>query len=157
MQCECKFDTFAQRQKHIIRRHVAKREYACNQCERKFKSAPEVRSHIRHKHCVDKMFACTKCMKSFATDQIRRAHTRNTHPSVVNLYECDQCKHTFKQKYGLIQHQRTQHLLEKPFKCGVCEKAFATRGVCQKHELRVHARKKGHFDIVLNSVFMNKC
>ncbi|GBN10929.1 Zinc finger protein 33A [Araneus ventricosus] len=52
----------------------------------------------------------------------------------INLYKCNVCKKSFRQKCDLQRHALT-HTGEKPFKCDVCGNSFRQKSALQRHAL----------------------
>ena len=47
---------------------------------------------------------------------------------------CSECGKNFIVKLALIQHIRSQHTGEKPYKCSICGKCFTMKGALQVHK-----------------------
>ena len=56
-------------------------------------------------------------------------------PIVAKMIACPDCGQTYRHKYGLKVHRAT-HTGQLPFKCDICEKAFALKSQLKRHEKR---------------------
>ena len=108
------------------------RSYKCQVCKRTFAGLDNFGQH-RKRH-LGKISSCDLCQKEFLCADDMRKHKKDVH--YKRRYECPICHKMVARR---VCHMRT-HLGERPFKCDVCNRAFAVA-----RSLKLHILKK-HFD-----------
>ncbi|GBN32091.1 Zinc finger protein 782 [Araneus ventricosus] len=109
-------------------------------------------SHLKIIHKGINLYKCNVCEKSFRQKRDLQRHAL-THTG-KKPFKCDVCGKSFTQKGNLQMHALT-HTGEKPFKCDVCGKSFARKGNLQTHAL-THTVNKLHECIVCGKKFSDK-
>ncbi|XP_019931546.3 zinc finger protein Xfin [Aedes albopictus] len=89
---------------------------------------------------------CDICFKTFKLGKTMRAHKKSAHG--INALVCPICERPFAQRNLLQRHIESHQSVEermqrvknnaRPFKCDVCEKAFARKGRLGEHQKKVH-------------------
>ncbi|XP_054167599.1 uncharacterized protein LOC128964968 [Oppia nitens] len=83
----------------------------------------------------DSKESVVKMKRIHKPDRRRRVRSKN--------YLCDWmgCDKRFCYSYELLAHTRTKHTGERPLKCQMCDKRFATERCVKKHQSNVHSIK----------------
>lgn len=58
--------------------------------------------------------------------------------AIKKQFVCDQCRGSFKSKYGLKRHIQSEHEKLQNFKCQFCERSFAQKVNMNRHQKLVH-------------------
>ena len=108
--------------------------HTCNTCGKSFALRFQLKKHeITHQ---EKSIFCEECGKAFTTRGNLIVHMKGVHQG-LRRYPCEICNVSCLEKSGLKVHMMT-HTGEKPFSCVVCQKRFARKFDCRKHQQKVH-------------------
>lgn len=141
---------------HIIRKHKdpSERPFKCPHCEKAYIEKIKLDDHM-NRHTGNKPYTCSFCDQAFATYASKHSHEmrhkdlvsgnkngplpklrRGRRPKQITGYEdikgpctCDQCGHQSKSGQLLYFHILSFHTedADKPYKCEICGKGFATK------------------------------
>ncbi|CAN8011924.1 unnamed protein product, partial [Ixodes pacificus] len=84
-------------------------------------------------------FPCEHCPSFFSSAAFLEKHRTLAHQT-VSRRECRYCSYTSESTTKVIQHERT-HTGERPFVCGMCNKAFTQQSNLIRH-VRIHNKEK---------------
>ncbi len=87
-----------------------------------------------------KKFVCQYCNISFYKERDKVGHVNNVH-LMVRPFKCSVCDKAYARKYDLVVHMRN-HTGEKLHGCQHCEKQFTSQTDKTCHERRVHTGEK---------------
>lgn len=107
-----------------------KKKYKCCLC----KAVVLNKTAHKAKHRTDCPYVCTRegCGRSFKRNSTLRNHIVQVHPT--HLYECRNCKQTFKTIYTLRKHENLICNKSKEHTCYICGKDFRLLSILRKHE-----------------------
>lgn len=133
---------------------VEKKPYICVTCKQRYKTQPGLKYHITHAHAPLglRLNSCPVCLKAFSTPERLNQHSRQHDVNLEASREdrplrCPNpgCTKSFKTAGGLQYHEKTAHVLARPFlHCPslACRKIFtSSAGLAhhlQKHESHRH-------------------
>jgi DNA-directed RNA polymerase subunit RPC12/RpoP len=115
----------------MIKKHC---KFECNRCDKRFKRQFDLNAHMRT-HDGQEPYSCSQCGMKFNYLHLYRKHM-NQHNSEDKGTECQECGLKIRFKSHVKVHMRT-HTGEKPYKCGVCGRAFAQSCILTTH-MRTH-------------------
>lgn len=121
-----------------IRSHSTERTIGCYNCGSIYTSRLKYIEHCRRQ--VDyqlREIHCPDCDKLFATMQLMKDH-RAVHNK---RYICPQCPMKWPSKKALAYHIRYRHIIDKPFKCHLCEHRTVTKTDLDEHVITHDERK----------------
>ena len=133
--CPSTFHDIAGRKSHEIRAHSEK-TIPCEQCDKKFAQICILNLHIKNVHNKIKDKVCPTCGEEFWDRDTFKCHVnRHTNHRPYSCEICGNCYHTSRD----LQRHLKVHTL--PYKCHLCEKGFAAKGILDDH-IRKHGGEK---------------
>ncbi|KAH8253440.1 hypothetical protein KR032_005510 [Drosophila birchii] len=109
----------------------------CPQCFKIVKNRRNYDTHVNVVHSNKKRYTCGVCEKGFYHKSEMEAHQK-LHGQ---LYSCEQCSFTTRNKKSLSVHVLGQHYKRFAFECKVCNKRFGRRQGLTTHIQRAHGSK----------------
>ena len=134
---EASFEGVLRNHKESGRCITEKKLYECDQCDYKSFDKYHVRKHIKGVHETEPCTICGKLIsKARTTIHMNIFHTEDK----KKRFPCSVCGKGFVDKKSFREHYNI-HTGERPFKCDLCEKTFASSGNMYQH------RKSSHYGI----------
>ncbi|KAH8237217.1 hypothetical protein KR038_007179 [Drosophila bunnanda] len=109
----------------------------CPQCFKIVKNRRNYDTHVNVVHSNKKRYTCGVCEKGFYHKSEMEAHQK-LHGQ---LYSCEKCSFTTRNKKSLSVHVLGQHYKRFAFECKVCNKRFGRRQGLTTHIQRAHGSK----------------
>ena len=78
--------------------------------------------------------ACFAAKKDLTNHKMKNHMTSSDYTANDELFKCDLCSSSYKDKKGLNEHKRNKHE-ENLFSCRICEKSFNQKSNCLKLEI----------------------
>ena len=142
-ECDSKFGTNSNLQKHILTVHRKEQNYSCSECEYKTGQNGSLQKHIKTVHKKEQNYSCEECDKKFGTNGHLQSHIKTVHLKEQN-YSCKECDSKFGTNGNLQIHIRTVHLQEQNYSCEECDSKFGENSNLQKHILTVHRKEQNY-------------
>ena len=147
------------RHRSVVHRRESCRRYACTQCDRRFVKREHLQRHVVSRHATARPYVCRAagCGKAFKRKDKLQEHYR-CH-STDRLYACSLCGRSYRQRYGLRNHERTHRRPavtktdrpERRRSCRRCPATFTRAGKLAEHLRTVHGRGAG------KDVYAHRC
>ncbi|XP_055546995.1 zinc finger protein 436-like isoform X2 [Wyeomyia smithii] len=118
-------------------------KFQCEFCDQGFNDRNHFVQH-RRVHTGEKPHSCNICGKSFAQKSHAKQHVQ-CHAGKKMRFGCDICGKMFRLKLHLETHLRI-HSGERPYKCDICNKEYASNGTLRYH-LENHHRSSARFEL----------
>ena len=93
----------------MIRKHYKEKPFPCSECDQKFYTITDMQKHVKIKHLNEKPFACEKCGKQYSTSGGLLIHNRSAHGDQGEWLQCEQCDKKFAYKQILQAHVLNNH------------------------------------------------
>ncbi|XP_073945657.1 uncharacterized protein isoform X2 [Choristoneura fumiferana] len=135
--CGLEMKTMSRLKRHRLI-HTGSLPYPCTRCAYRARTRYALAVHAR-RHSGERPLRCQHCPATFSNASGLASHRRRHQPP---RYRCERCQRGFTFRVALENHMATQHSNAKPYNCGFCGKAFSTRKMILRHELKVHNRPK---------------
>ncbi|XP_055546861.1 zinc finger protein 250-like [Wyeomyia smithii] len=119
--CFKQFPTLVRLEQHRLVPYI--RKHKCEHCNKTFLTLNLLQKHMRYHETTEKEPSSRK------------------KDSYEKFVQCDKCGKTFKNKFLLKAHQKSNHSHDKPFSCSLCSKPFKRKDTLQNH-LRVHTKEQ---------------
>lgn len=121
---------------HFRVAHSSNRKlYVCVTCGKRYTARSSLMVHVKT-HNGEKPYACPYCPKSYTRPKYLKVHSlvhtgqERPRPFLCNYINCDR---SFSTKNSLLVHIAHAHSTERPYKCTICQKGFATASGLNDH------------------------
>ncbi|XP_065300903.1 zinc finger protein 501-like [Dermacentor albipictus] len=114
--------------------------YHCPRCNIACPEESSLAIHVRcHGGAGDRRHCCHLCPATFAQKHGLKYHL-SQHWG-IKPWKCSDCSYACSTKHVLELHIRHRHSGERPFKCDLCDRAFASHSIFMVHR-RIHTGEK---------------
>ncbi|CAG9574902.1 unnamed protein product [Danaus chrysippus] len=122
-------------QHYTIREDQNGTAFSCNICSKVFRKRDCFKQHYRQVHLKQrpKLIGCYYCEEK-VSPHLRAYHLEKAHG--IPAPSCGACGKKFPYPFQVLRHQKTYHMGEKKFVCGVCDMKFASRGNLVQHQVK---------------------
>lgn len=121
--------------------------FVCVTCGKRFTARSTLKMHIKT-HNGERQFACSNCPKTYTRASYLRAHSLvHTGQEKPRPFSCSHkdCERRFPTKHSLRVHIAHTHTSERPHKCNICSKGFATTT-----GLKIHIESHSNMEVMCN-------
>ena len=133
--CDTCGKTFSSRSnlnKHVISH--GEKQFNCKFCGKTFHYENYLHDHISGVHLNLYKYQCTDCGKMMKSKTGLVAHVKQFHRENADVFTCEMCGKSFKQKGNLHTHMYS-HKTERNFVCEFCQKSFKYPDQLSRHKL----------------------
>lgn len=125
----------------------------CDKCNYKFTSIKDCLAHYRKDHKIPGYVVC--CKRKF--NKKGKLFDHVNHHYYPEMFSCDQCKKSFRDRYGLRFHTKTIHSDTKEWKCKICLKSFSKQFKLKSHmDSHIPEEEKKFHCKICDKKFANK-
>ena len=156
-QCSAVFLTEVSLRNHIVSIHQNIPEtFVCEQCDQTFKDAKYLIQHYKYVHkdvppgFEDReQFMCDQCPNVYFNKWSLRHHALTKHSdkgtktkTVKRRKSCPHCMKTFATYVNCMEHIKSKHEKDTPYKCDECHRSYGTIACLKLHKRNMHSRVK---------------
>ncbi|CAF4916583.1 unnamed protein product [Pieris macdunnoughi] len=135
--CNKTYKTRQSLKEHFRLAHSNNRySYICVTCGKQFTVKSSLMKHTKI-HTGQKQFSCPLCPKTYTRASYLRSHSLiHTGELKPKPFQCtyNECNRSFSSKHSLLVHFAYAHSSERPHKCDICSKGFATTSGLRVHK-----------------------
>ena len=143
--CGKEFTNFTKLTKHFKKDHPISNNWQCSSCEKTYTSQSAMWKHFRTVHKDLYLYTCSECPKGSDEKSVIAAHMAKTHSKAtpVEAILCPKCNSRFESNSSLKRHLAIcgKPKDNKPFKCEICEQAYRSQELLQRHMKAKHPPK----------------
>jgi hypothetical protein len=140
-ECDAKFSSNSQWQRHINSIHLKLKSFKCSQCEYKCSQNSNLKVHINSVHLNLQPFKCSVCEYECSLNSKLKRHMDDVHLK-IQPFKCNLCDFKCGVNCDLQKHINSVHLKIQPFQCSQCDLKFSQNGNLQTHINGVHLKLK---------------
>lgn len=139
--CQKRFMSKEKLRMHIEAIHLKLLRLKCTECTVEFQSDSGYRHHMKMNHSDQETLKCDLCSYETRINFMLNRHKKRHLENRKHLFECGQCKATFKNQTNLLKHE-SRHA---PLQCNICLSEFSTSFAIKEHMAQIHGTpmKKG--------------
>jgi KRAB domain-containing zinc finger protein len=136
MKCDKFFGWKESFDRHIKNFHSETREiFECKDCKMQFFQKVGLEGHYKTVHLNLLDHKCEICGKAYGRKGSLYLHMK-THGEVESKPEqCPECKQMYKTKGSLLKHIQLEHMMLRPYVCGLCGETFKSQQKLSSHHM----------------------
>ncbi|VVC98042.1 unnamed protein product [Leptidea sinapis] len=131
----------------MLKNHMEGHEsgsFKCDFCENVYASMKIKKLHERNVHTRPKLInKCGACYEMFTSYRAKERHLRTAHGIINNRLKCSACEKLFPNPNALRVHIKRDHLLERRYKCTMCDMGFFLKSELNGHLVK-HSGDKSY-------------
>lgn len=106
----------------------------CDQCGKQVHGVYALRQHLLgHKGVEKRKYSCDQCGTQLTSNASLKRHKEQKHHDGTTAYICRECGKIFNSQTALLRHKKIVHIIERKFKCSICEKGFKFPQYLREH------------------------
>ncbi|XP_068144868.1 transcription factor grauzone-like [Drosophila tropicalis] len=138
LECDKKFPIHRRLKEHMRLVHNPETSIICDKCGKTLSSPKYLKQHQELKHSDEprvqpKPVQCEICGTWLRDKRGLTKHVNSVHEPPSEKHICQICQHHSANSRSLKRHIYYNHMAEKKFKCGLCEKSFKRPGELREH------------------------
>lgn len=131
---ECGKGFPSENRRKIHERMVHQADRICDQCGKTIHGVYALKMHLLEHAGIEKpKWPCDQCNAQLNSHSSLKRHKLITHHDGSTVYICSECGKIFTSENALRSHKRIVHLIQRKFKCNICEKAFKFPKILREH------------------------
>ncbi|XP_050676682.1 PR domain zinc finger protein 5-like isoform X5 [Leptidea sinapis] len=143
----------------MLKNHMEGHEsgsFKCDFCENVYASMKIKKLHERNVHTRPKLInKCGACYEMFTSYRAKERHLRTAHGIINNRLKCSACEKLFPNPNALRVHIKRDHLLERRYKCTMCDMGFFLKSELNGHLVK-HSGDKSYQCEICNKSYGRK-
>ncbi|EDW74375.1 uncharacterized protein Dwil_GK21880 [Drosophila willistoni] len=138
LECNKKFPVHRRLREHMGIVHNPENSVICDKCGKTLGSPKYLKRHNEYMHSDEpgekpKPVQCEICGTWLRNKRGLKRHVDSVHEPPSEKHICQICNHRSTNSRSLKRHIYYNHIAEKKFKCGLCEKSFMRPGELREH------------------------
>ncbi|XP_075155558.1 uncharacterized protein LOC142228920 [Haematobia irritans] len=131
---ECGKGFPSENRRKIHERMVHQADRICDQCGKTIHGVYALKMHLlEHRGIKKPKWPCDICNAELNSHSSLKRHKLITHHDGSTAYICSECGKVFTSENALRSHKRIVHLIQRKFKCTICDKAFKFPKILREH------------------------